>query len=129
MGVCEHCGLNIDIFEVHAPGCPLFSEEVNAGAFEEAEAANDNIKSKAWRTIIEVSAERGEALARSVVVNGITGKSIADDTVVLDDNLSQIIKVSSWSGVMGVLQVFAEQQFFDIEAIQKYLSSMPDDIM
>lgn len=128
MGVCEHCGLNIDIFEIHAPGCPLFSEKE---AYDQAESTIDmqSKKSKIWSTLIEVSSERGESLAKSVVINGITGGTVADESIVLDDTVSRIITVSSWAGVMGALQVFAEQGFFDVEAIQKYLSRSTDDII
>lgn len=120
MSVCDECGLNVEIMGTHVMGCSHFVQEDYEKALENADVPGVH----AWNAVIESASERGTVVAKSMIKDLLLEHGIVPPAD-FDPALMDVIKLSSWAGVLSTVQVFTEQEFIDSAAIRDFVGSAP----
>lgn len=131
MSVCQICGLNIEIFEDHAPGCPHHQGKYksNEELYEEKSDPSYESAASEWTALVTVASERGSKLAQSILRDSMFGSLEVDDPqdmeileeVMFDDHTMNIMNLCTWSGSMAMVQILIEQELLDPHTVAKYL--------
>lgn len=131
MSVCQVCGVNVEIFDDHAPGCPEHVGTFNSTdeLFEEKGDPKYKEAASEWLAVVTVASERGTKLAQSILRDSMFGALEVDDPqdieileeVMFDEHTMTIVDLCTWAGAMGMIQVLIEQELLDPKTVAEYL--------